>query len=682
MNSFTFGGLIANGPFAGRTFSDAGTISALVRGSPIYGGVDSGGGGAYHDGSLRASLRSHQVFARLDYDLTDAVHAYVAGSANFNFNEQFQNYITLNKVAISATNPYLPSALQNVLAPANSTTFQLSKLLSDAPRFNPRISERHIYAIGGLKGTLGSNFRWDVSYSHSENTTNYETRNIVDNQKLFASLDSAVNPANGQIVCRVTLSNPTLYPGCVPLNPFGPTSDSAAAVDYFSKTGHVSYTFNMEDVAASITGTAFNNWAGPVNVAVSGEYRHLQYNIDTNVLPTDRVDCTGLTICSVTSRWSAGTSMLAPVVQAVWEAAAEVDFPLLADAPFAKSVNLNGAVRYTHYNTSGKAVTWKAGLDWHFSDAVAFRGTISRDIRAPNMTELFAAPTTILIPTLDTLTNTTTLVPNVFGGNPNLKPEVGLTYTAGVVFRPSFLPGFSLSIDGYRIRMKDALSSVTGSNQVFQKVCYDSRGTSPYCQLQVRPLNYTDTTSANIATKWLNSSVNIAEQLTYGADFEANYVGTLFNRPLSIRGLVSYQPVIRYSQVGIATVNLAGAAFSASNQPGSPKVRVFGSVHFSPVENFSIDVSERWRSSLKFGPDGTGLTFATGKIPSAAYTNLTLTWKVGKSEFFVNTVNLFNKQPPAAASFANSGQVGTAGGFVIGDDPVGRMFYTGVRVKF
>jgi outer membrane receptor protein involved in Fe transport len=681
LTNTSFGGLIVNGPFANQTFADNGSISPLVRGTQITSTIDSGGGGGYQDGSLKASLRAHQVFARLDYDLTENIHAYAAASGTFNYNEQFQNYITLNKVAISATNPYLPTALQGTLAPSGSTTFQLSKLLSDAPRFNPRINERQLFVTGGLKGEVGS-FRWDVNYSHSDNTTNYHTGSIVNNQKLFASLDSAKD-ANGQIVCKVTLTNPTLYPGCVPLNPFGPNSDSAAAVNYFTKTGEVSYNFNMEDISASIAGTAFNNWAGPVNVAVSTEYRVLDWFINSNVLSTDTVDCTGISICSTTGLWSAPTSRLAPVSQKVWEGAVEVDFPLLADVPFAKSLNLNGAARYTHYNTSGVAVTWKGGLDWHVNDELKFRGTLSRDIRAPNMTELFAAPTTVQIPTQDLLIvgQPTNVTPNVFGGNPNLKPEVALTYTAGVVYRPNWFPGFSISLDAYRIRVKDALTSVSGSNRVFQQICYDSKGTSPYCQLQVRPLgNYTDTSAANAATKWLNASVNIAQQVTYGLDIEANYVGTMFSRPFAWRTLVSYQPMIRYEQAGVTTINMSGVAFNSNNTPGAPEVRIFSSLHFSPVENVSVDVTERWRSNLKFGPDGTG-TFLTGKVPSVAYTNLTLTFKAGQAEFFLNSSNLFNKQPPAVASTGQSGQVGNAGGFVVGDDPVGRTFTAGVRVK-
>ncbi len=59
--------------------------------------------------------------------------------------------------------------------------------------------------------------------------------------------------------------------------------------------------------------------------------------------------------------------------------------PLLTDAPIAKNLQFNGAVRWTDYSTSGEVTTWKAGLSWQINDDLRLRGTRSRDIRAPNL---------------------------------------------------------------------------------------------------------------------------------------------------------------------------------------------------------------------------------------------------------------------------------------------------------
>jgi outer membrane cobalamin receptor len=74
----------------------------------------------------------------------------------------------------------------------------------------------------------------------------------------------------------------------------------------------------------------------------------------------------------------------------VWETALEVDAPLLKDLPRVQSLDLNSAARYTDYDTSGTVWTWKLGGEWHVNDDLSLRATRSRDIRAPNLNDLFS----------------------------------------------------------------------------------------------------------------------------------------------------------------------------------------------------------------------------------------------------------------------------------------------------
>ncbi len=83
----------------------------------------------------------------------------------------------------------------------------------------------------------------------------------MDFARLFAGLDAVVGP-NGQIVCNVTLTNPGLYPGCVPINPFGEKSVSLAAQDYILKDTYFNLHNTMDDVSASIAGSPFDT-CGP-----------------------------------------------------------------------------------------------------------------------------------------------------------------------------------------------------------------------------------------------------------------------------------------------------------------------------------------------------------------------------------------------------------------------------------
>ncbi len=104
------------------------------------------------------------------------------------------------------------------------------------------------------------------------------TETVLNVHHMRGLLDAVVS--GNQIVCNVTVTNPGLYPGCVPLNPFGPTSDDPAAVAFYrGKTSLVANTW-MDDVTGSINGELFSTWAGPVNAALSAEWRKVTYRGD------------------------------------------------------------------------------------------------------------------------------------------------------------------------------------------------------------------------------------------------------------------------------------------------------------------------------------------------------------------------------------------------------------------
>ena len=67
----------------------------------------------------------------------------------------------------------------------------------------------------------------------------------------------------------------------------------------------------------------------------------------------------------------------------------EVSLPLLSDAPFARELTLDGAGRWADYSTIGSTTSWKTNLIWAPIDDLAFRGSVSQAVRAPNITELF-----------------------------------------------------------------------------------------------------------------------------------------------------------------------------------------------------------------------------------------------------------------------------------------------------
>ena len=689
ISTSTFGGLITSGPLSGQQFASNGVLSPFVNGAATgTGGYQSGGDGAYYNSSFKASQQLDQLFARLDYDFTDSVHGDVTLAGTYNHNASLQTSNLLNNVTLNSQDAFLSPADQAALA-AGGSTFKFSKAWTDVPPSNTDTWERQYFANTELRGEFGGGYVWDAWYTHSETRQTTRQNANINNERLAAALDAVVDPATGQAVCNVTLTNPGLFPGCAPLNVFGPSAESQAAINYIVSPTQFLSTQKMDDVSASVTGEPLHDWAGPINVALSAEWRKLTWELDSNATPSDPVSCTGLRYnCnSSTLLWAvSSTPDRSPVDQAVSEGALELSVPLLTDTFLAKDVSVNGAARYTDYNTSGSAVTWKGGIDWQINNQLTLRATRSRDIRAPNLDDLYYPQALSTITVTDLLTKQTPAnVPLQGGGNPNLVPEVGYTTTAGFVYRPQWLSGFSMTLDGYWIDVTNAITNLQGTNPVVQAICYASGGASPYCLLQRRPNGFTDTSAANTVTEWFNEEINIANQSTKGADLEANYLTTVFSHPLSLRFFETYQPHLIQKVPGLPTVDLAGVAFYANAVQATPVYRWTMTATYSPVQNFTVSVMERWRSSLAWTPTPATQIVSTPRIPAVGYTNLNLAYLLnpGSSqlEVFFNVQNLLNKQPPPGAYLGSNGAVGQFGGFVYGDDPIGAYFTLGVRLR-
>lgn len=684
--------------FSGRVFVAPGVLGNATPGIAQGGGLASGGDGFYGKGSsATADLKTDQVFARADYDLTDNVSFYVQG--NYAKAKTFNNFYPnlIFPTIVGADNAFLSPAAQAELASGPfGPVFLYSRVFDDPSHLiGVRAESESWMGAAGLTGKMGA-FDWTVHYQHGETKTiNTQVNNVLMGN-LLASLDAvdrglfAGGAANGQIACRVTLTNPSVYPGCVPLNGFGATPASqAAALDYITGDNFNIPTFKMDTVSASVSGEAFENWAGPVRFAVSGEYRKLTLDVTSNTPSNVFADCTGIRFgCTPGATPVFRDTLITPinVSDTVKEAAIEVDVPLLKDSAVG-SINLSGAARYTDYKTSGSVTTWKVGGDWQIMDGLRFRGTRSRDIRAPSLYELFQPQTGGASGYADLHTQSSGvngIVTTETGGNPNLVPEKADTLTFGAVFRPRGVPGLSFAVDYYKIKINNAISQIDGRQQSIQKACEDSNGTGPFCSLFVRPLPFSDRTPANFPTLVRLTTLNASSIKTWGIDAEVNYdfaVGA--NGKMSLRGLVGYQPQLTTILApGIEPQIGAGTAATQSTG-GVPKVRLTGFIGYSN-EDFSIDIQERWRSSLKWNPTRS-LVFAIPDVKSVAYTDVTFTFFPGKDkgkQIFISVQNLFDTNPPPYLTAGTSGTPAFSFPATSGDDIIGRYFTVGAKFKF
>lgn len=736
----TFGGKINSrgvvNPYAGYDFTQNGVATPFVSGTAIPGSTSQlGGGGGYSNQqvTLATKTKALQAFARFDYDFNDGLHFYVMGY--YDRMRQQGSFLNLRANTASASsnlaagfiltpqNAFLPAYMAQGMQAAGVSTFQLGKYFSTAnvPPSSTTYTNDNYYINSGLEGKIGSRYNWQVSYAGSRAVQANQANETWSTARLLAGLDS-VN-VNGVPTCWVSTQPQYAgnFPGCVAINPFGPTSMTAQQLAYVEQPTHYKGVTSSYDFSGSFTGSPFDTWAGPVNIALSGEYRKLSYYLSSDAPPANiaPLDCNALgllpsrTSCvqqsatniGTSATYANGTAARSPVSQRVGEVALEANVPLLKDVRFARDLSLNGAIRYADYSSTGNviagtpyttskfhATTWKVGLDWHVDDKLTLRATHSRDFRAPNLSELYTPGRQQGLTTgQDLLTGALVNVTQVngqsysltqaIGGNPNLKPEVGITTTLGMVFKPS--RHFSLAVDGYFIKISNAITLVDGSAVNIQNACYDSGGSSPYCALQVRPGGLARNTAntnpqTNAATLFYTQvPLNVAQVTTKGFDVEGNYNTELWGRRFSARVLGTYQPTIKTTQPGAPTLDAAGVSV--------PIIRIQGTASYNITKAVRIDWTTRWRSKLANVDPLLGYQVAAGSqtVAAASFSNLNLSAKLENgTEFYLNVQNVFDKKPPAYAPLVTTNPGGLGVGFYPGDDPVGRYFIMGVRMKY
>lgn len=366
----------------------------------------------------------------------------------------------------------------------------------------------------------------------------------------------------------------------------------------------------------------------------------------------------------------------------------EVSVPLLKDAPFMKALNFQGAVRWADYGGSGTIWSWKGGLDAQFTDEVRLRGTFSHDTRAGNISDRFdrTGGASVITdkktpptggPPIDTTPNYAITI--VRGGNPSIRPEVGETFTVGLVYRPLWLPGFDASVDWLRVRLNDAIESFTAQQIVDQ--CYLNNDVDQ-CQFITR-----DASSGVDRIVFVNQSKqNIAKSTYDGVDFELGYsrkVNLLGGAErLTARLFGSYlMEASTTNFFGVKTDNTGSVPF----QYYTKKVNLMLGYN---RDNFSWNLNGRYNNGGKIvktwnQPDSNGVinwNAADNDVGGSVYwdTRVTYRMQMGKNdvEIFGNIQNLFDRDPPVVLQQGTGNQL--SGGY----DTIGRRYVMGVSLKF
>jgi iron complex outermembrane receptor protein len=688
-----------------KRFNDAGT--ALLDMDPglyvsnISIGPRQGGDGdsTYEDSALRAPIERYSIFGHASFNLTESMQASLEaslGGRDVTVAQQLTG--PRSTYFITADNAYLPASVVALFPPGGQAS--LGKDLDGDFRSVNSADAETLRVVAGLNGEVFSDWSWDAYYQYGKNTRDQTVSNTRVNSFFQYALD-AVRAPNGEIVCRAVLQGNPDAAGCVPMNLFGLHNLTPEAIGYAYRTTQENFEYEQNVVAASMNGDLFRGWgAGPIGAAIGAEYRTETGDVTHGDIPYYNQFA-----------FTFGLDFGGDVD--VLEGFAELNVPLLRDVPFARSLEVNGAVRKTR-NSNEDAVTgeskdtnitsWKASAIWEPLTWMRLRSTRSRDIRAAGFRELYQKS----VPTEPGSTsgrvnnpfngNAVDPTPILGGGDFALTPEVADTTTAGIVFSPGgFAEGLRLSADWYQIEIDDAITSTNGQ----QLVDFCNQLGSFCDRITFASADRTDITFIKA------TQVNLSTFTSRGVDFEIDYVlpmerlfdGTDGQVNLRLLAAWNYDLIIT-SAPGAPVRNFAGqsgpnGAFGDFNS--SPKWLLNSLVTYARG-GFSTTVNVRHvgpgkLSMLRIGPDDPNYSptllnsISDNTVDSATYVTLAMSyaipWNGSDSgvEVFGVINNLFDKDPPIAPGGGGGGGSNYPTNPVY-FDTLGATFRLGLRATF
>ncbi len=689
--TMTPGGIIVSGPLKGTAFGANGTPFKYQYGSTFSNPFNVGGDWALGDLRPFSDIDPHQtndsLFARVGYDVTDNLNAFVQwGWQQSHLRNDIASPWILGgptSPTIQVDNAYLPASVRAAMVTAGVTNFQLGTTNGDMiPIGNDslRITNRINAGLEGAFNAFDTSWHWNAYYAYGATKIGFRSPDAILRARYLQAIDAVVNPANGQIVCRSTLTAPTN--GCKPWNALGVgvNNGNTAAFNWINNDGLASFQHALVEqttYAASATGEPFSLWAGPVSLAVSVEHRK-----DAVLAVTDPQSLAGGHVL--------GNLPSLAGAQSVTEGALETVIPLAKGESWAQSWDFTAAVRFTGYELSGFVTTYKFGTTYTPIDDLKFRITRSRDIRAPNLQELFqpgsigsASPQ--IIDRFQPGSPQYPLGTTSQGGNPGLLPEKADTTGIGVVIQPRFLDGFTASVDFWDVDINGAIAPLTVQQVI--DVCYTKQNES-VCPNIIR------NASGNIQQIKL-FSINLATQDVRGFDFEASYRTPMsafvsdWRGELSLHGLMTLYLRNYQNNTFSAPSNRVGE--NNSSNPPDWKLTATATYGLDPV---AVSLTARAVSSGTINseyiqctsgcPTSTTdhPTINSNRVAGRFYLDANVTYKLDLGDsttgsLFLSVKNMFNNDPPPLVTqyFQNLAETGTL------YDSFGAVYRVGIRFK-
>ncbi len=610
---------------------------------------------------------------------------------------------------------------------------------------------RGVFTLTGNYSLFGEGWSWNAYAQNSTvrqrvyvptNTLNQNYANATDavvvqangpdslgggNAALAAQVRSVLTTANvpvpavGSVACRSTLTstaygvttNATGFPivapggltaGCVPLNPFGDSNVSQAALNYIAPgrtnlaVADQALFINSQSVfSLSTQGTLpWGLAAGKPAVSFGFEDRLEQQRNQRDPLGLGQAAGFG---SGNFNAYGAGYN--------VQEGYLELDVPLLKNT-FVDDLNFNAAGRMTSYSTSGLVETWKLGLTSRINEDIKLRTTLSSDIRAPSIGELFSPPVSATYTLQYPVGGPSYGVKGIQIGNASLVPEQAETVSGGIVLTPHWIENLSMSFDWYSITLHNGIFSPSSAQIISQcstqhvaNFCsllffakgypgnsalpvaaeVDGNGASPGLS---GPLGTFPADGEGVLNAYLQAPVNANRETDSGLDFQIDYQHDLFDGVMDWHILGNYTDEKTRTSLGVTADGAGAVSGDGSLNPltGFTEPKLRATVTSTYVEGpWSVTGQARIIGSARLTNNltqaqSTYTSLDDNGVPAVVYGDARGSYRWNDQlQFYAAVDNLFDTPPPSLA------MIGSGGTNCIIYDCIGRAYRVGVRFE-
>ncbi len=691
---------------------------------------------AFGGGPNGQEVVGRNFFTGIQYQFSDNFTGFaqvMAGRSESNDNPDGRSGYSMQDLwyaTVYRDNAYLPDSVAEIMDREGITQIQVHKLGSFLNTPEIGYNERDHNVLTNYSWSAGFNAvlpnGWDLraSWQSGESQKLSQVYNKIRVDRMFLGADAVRDPDTGAIVCRVQLYNPTpaqlaaspaikgyvnsrsspeaiaggtgsplaspigldnTVRDCVPYNVMGNGNISQEALDYMGTLKKGVGNIDQDFAEVLVQGEIFEGWGyGAVSFAAGLTYRD---QVMTDNAQPEEVDALGpplndpaLGIQGIPPGYTGGSANLhqfstVPNIAGqydVWEWFAEVQAPFWESASGQQRLGGSAAFRRSDYSRTGEIDSWKLGLEFELNEELRFRATKSRDVREPTFRERFDAQGGGGAVNDPQFGNAQVQITSVAGGNPDLRPEIGDTVVAGLVYEPNWLDGFQMSADWYEIKIGDAVGQL--GLQTIVDLC--AAGVTEQCG------NITRDPVTNNIGRVFNYFQNVAQARVEGVDLEVayrtepNFFDSEFEN-FSVRALAGYI---------IERVNVSsnGNEDNFEGSLGNPDLTANITATYS-VGPWSVQLQGRYYADvLRTRNWVEGVDVDDNTVPSSTWWNGRIgyqgetagghTWDLG-----LNVQNLFDRNPPIIPSFSSRGGSQTVSNDY---DVFGRRYALNVNYNF